>query len=81
LDIITGFFFCLSAGLFSSLPVSVGVPLALQHIPCTFTLGEISVVIEGILLFVFTAFTNISNKIHDEHFDSMEKISLILQVS
>jgi len=80
LFLFTGLFFCLMAGFMSSLPVSIGVPYALQHIPGTFTFGEISVVFEGILLFVFTAVTNISNKMSDDHFDSMEKISLILQV-
>ncbi|XP_059486401.1 dolichol kinase [Neocloeon triangulifer] len=74
-----GFFFCLSSGIFASLPISIGVPIALQHIPGTFTLGEITAVLQGILLFLFTAVTNILNRSKDIHFDSMEKCTLILQ--
>ncbi|CAB3366779.1 Hypothetical predicted protein [Cloeon dipterum] len=76
-----GFLNSLLAGLFASLPVSVGVPIALQNIPGTFSFGEIAVVIQGVLLFIFTSIANISSRINHDHFDSMEKCTLILQTA
>lgn len=76
----TGFVFSICSGLFSSFGYYKLLLFTLKVLPCSFTIGEASIVVQAAILFFYTTVLNVINSIAQVTFTKMQTSTLIIQL-